>query len=737
MLVDVFSNTQTQNRANNKYRMADEEYEQGEENEQVDAENNAAGEEGDDQQDDEPQSPDALGETAQQQEKQPDEQKEILPDKKPFTGEVLIDLKDSGSVRVLFKDSSLPPWLPYLLADDVFYYLRELEASSGGVVPAATEASPDRDGGLEGPPNVANTIFSLSPNADGSYSAWLGEAAAVAAPVQRVGITEPPKRSAADADGDGDDGAADEQQAPAVAAADVVSNDTRASLPDLAVDAVTLAALFSAEILKRFFAHPTTLLTSLQQWIVAQGPSDTILNNISGAKPSSKNKLKIDYNPIFQQMQDDSASSSTWKVVLNTFAKAGLHAQKPVDPALITTPQLAIAFVQLLAILPRSQISTWTQPKREADEDRTDEASLMFSQPLSYLLGNIVLELRRRDARCCNGRPAPKIPASQVVKKFIPANPAQIEDLDDLSVSKDFSRRPYFPVSMYLYQSDLALVALGLYAQHEDLLPAFQDLLALKRRKSRRHDDASGTFQLLYHALPLFTCEIGQHVINVSPSWKLFTPTGLVHPQAFAASAAAELVQKEPRLVKSFARKFFLEISSQDEIMKTLEKTAPTMHESLSKCSQLFDSLLREVQSGTANAERLEGLVANEELDAATVFSPIVLHQALYARNFSVLKHLIGSKGVVSTQRDFLSHEVDVLEAALDESDASLLQHIVGCGISLNTVVFNGLHSGLSLVQTLHAGDFEAALELWRTVERNRVADPTKKHGLLRNVINH
>ena len=161
------------------------------------------------------------------------------------------------------------------------------------------------------------------------------------------------------------------------------------------------------------------------------------------------------------------------------------------------------------------------------------------------------------------------------------------------------------------------------------------------------------------------------------------------------------------------------------------------MHESLSKCSQLFDSLLREVQSGTANAERLEGLVANEELDAATVFSPIVLHQALYARNFSVLKHLIGSKGVVSTQRDFLSHEVDVLEAALDESDASLLQHIVGCGISLNTVVFNGLHSGLSLVQTLHAGDFEAALELWRTVERNRVADPTKKHGLLRNVINH
>jgi hypothetical protein len=668
---------------------------------------------------------------------------EILPEKKPLRDEVLVDLRQSEPVRVLLKDSGLPPWLRYIISDDIFYFNREVDGPPQPPVVAADGAHVEVETSL--PTNVANTPFVLSANSDGSYSAYATEPDAGA--VSKAPVVEPNGNSGKRPEETQED-AADEKDDTAGAVtgdapADVVSNDTRSSSqPDIIIDALTLAALFSRDVLKRFMRHPTTTFSTLQSWIIGQGATDAMLENIAEAKSGdAKLRLKIDYNPFFLQLRNDLPSGNSWKYVISTFARAGLHASKPIDTSLLVTPQLVLTYAQLLMLLPRSQVLAWTQPKREGDEERSGED--LAGQPLSYLLGNTLLELRRREARCVNGRPSLKVSASAALKKFLPANPALVEEtLDDVPLSNDYAARTYFPPTLYLWQSDVALLAIGLYAQHEELLPVFKELLGLKLRKARRHDDNSGTFHLLYNALPLMRLDAGQHVIFVSPAWRLFTNTGQVNAAEYATSAAAELAAKEPRLVAAFARKFFLELSTGSQggnasQLAVLEKSAPAVSEAILLCQRSYERLYSEIANGQASAATLDAVVASETLDESTVFSPLVLYQAIVGRNYSVLKHLVASKNVVTVQRDVSSNQVDVLEAALDTADPVLLRHVVECGVSLNTVIHHGLHSGLSLVQTLAEGQFDAALELWRAVERNRVADPTKKHGLLRNVMSH
>ena len=353
----------------------------------------------------------------------------------------------------------------------------------------------------------------------------------------------------------------------------------------------------------------------------------------------------------------------------------------PVSPTPIcTTPQMVLSYLDFLMHIPRSALASWTKTKLEDPEDDIEDAADIAldptseehqERPLSYMLGNVLLDIRRREARKRRGKKDMRLGMfaahkAALTAKFVESNTVLdplvtarhavnvvAEEAEaqaaarHLSVKSEFLSSwkgaaegessvhapatewddvpSFWPVSLRLYDSDLVALACGRYGA----LETFQEVLRIKaeRREPRLVDDTVGTYHLLLQLLPELAASCSQYLLHYAAncvpvipiltarstitSFDLLDTLAAIDPESTETETTTiEGVScRSTSLCLQIAQQFYQRWSSDSLFLDSLQARAPSVHRYVCCEIDKFHRLLSGVENGDISPEQLDAWV--------------------------------------------------------------------------------------------------------------------------------
>jgi hypothetical protein len=705
---------------------------------------------------------------------------EDLPEEKPFDGEAKLYLGGSVAVNVSFADSSLPRWLSYIVADDLFWFLRtsttaEGEAEGGIVAekePAQEEGTEDNSSKRKPQPQTPfepnfRFVLELESESPTTYAAKLPSVPA--APVEAT-ATKPNEEEE------------QEEAQPEVAKPVAITptlEEEKGDSEELTIDAMTLAAIFSPDIFSYLLERKEASLSGLESWLQFTVGEDNdlgqaLVNNLlraaetlksrkleaheaaaqkhqkeapSGDEPEGAAAPKVPFVPprvaldfcwIFEKLSQDAKRFSTMCLrTLRSLLSAGYVPQKPPTPSILRNSAAVQAYALLLVGMPRSVATKWIG-KLSEEPDEKPELS-----PLSYFCGQILLDLRTRNARRTNGK-ASKSDAAAVHRKILSAWKPQFDGI----IATPFESRPYCPETLELRDSDLILLLLALSPQ-EIGGASFQDFFQLRNRAVQPL--TSGTNTLLMDSLHLMNSRAALAFIASADSG-MCRSKGSVDMLSWARSHGRLFPDD---FVKPFSQRYFSSILSQNEVVAALKTEKPTLLESMEKCQETLNSFEESVRSGKAEVHDLEAMVSAGF--GEVVLTPYVLWLAIEASHATLVEELFIHQRITQvTPQSRTAKPITAIEHALRSRNVAMSSLLVHLGADLSVTWDGGKLNGMIFIEDFwkvsgvdvegNATDAfgsaerknhqeqnavaEDLLLLWKTREHERGTDPSKLYGL-------
>ncbi|CUG87140.1 Hypothetical protein, putative [Bodo saltans] len=642
--------------------------------------------------------------------------------------------------------------------------------------------------------------------------------------------------SGADDEEDGADGTSSKRPASAnknaaAAAAAAAPAEAVVELLNFKIDILTLAALKSYDIFAFMLSNiPSVSLDGLVDWalresscteavLAATAEIKTAVNeektnaanlllaqrpvkqqqppqdDEDGEKPSSAAALKpppppptrviiqqtkTNFEPFFSAISANGTRNQLLLRLARALAKSGCVPKGPIaTETLLTTPDAVWLYLELLRAWPRSLIAQWTLPLAAEGDDPVDEDTRK-TKPLSYVLGSMVLDNRRRSQRTVVGKAALRTSALRAFRGLMPAKLLTVEQGDDTIVCPAYSPKTdgTLPLSLTLLQSDLILLLIG-SMEEASLAELFADILRLRAQHPNRalaHEDRTALWHSLFHNIHHLQPWAAQELIKAAPFNSLFLKGGLARVEDFSArylfeydgrfaqspGACEEAVERHQfflaHLAKKFTAKFWPELAESEATMIPLERQGLGYLSSVMEAQKAHRAVL-EVTIQPAAQRKEQNII--DVLERAWVDGssddPVALHETIFhstlmglamdAKNITVVKFLAQRASVVTVRtHGGTTADVGLLDEALRRGDHDLLRALIDLGLELTHGTRQGLVSGVGALQAppdfdkvlptedaIAAADAAsmALIEHWMLVNKDRIADPEKRNGLL------
>lgn len=710
------------------------------------------------------------------------EEEEELPPEKPWQGTFQMLLPGmAGAQAVKATDSALPTWLRYVLADDGFFFKYHVFPKKKA--PAAHQPADGEDAPPPPPPEdegAAEEEAGFKPNEkifvrqarDNTFYLTVEEEVHHVVPV----AVTPSTAAANTTTGDDEKSDAAENNdsgngSPASAAIPVVQQQQQQQqLLSFTVDPLTLAAVKSLDCLIAMLEVPHVALETLFAWALADArQTEVVLHNFVEAKNATahlaKRKIAANFSPFFVQLAEDESRSKVIQSTVRSLCLAGVAPSSPLDTeSLVVTVDTALLYLNILKTMPRSVLVSWTLPQVNEGDDPIDDDTKK-AKPVSFLLGSVILDHRRRVAREAKGKKKLRDSAATTCSKFFPKK-YKVEQDDDAVVTNGYSAKKdgTIPLALTLYQSDLLLLVLG-SSHEEDLQGLFDTVLTLRLNHAKRslHDDRMGMIHLLFNAMDHLRHNAVHSLLSKVPFGKLFVKGGLARVDDFiqrfllehdsratqSKGVNEDAVARNQWFLSHFAHavaaKFWPELSAVESTIMALERHGGKFLAVLMDAAGTHKKFVEDVTSAkplddSVMAAKINAIAAVPlKIHPRTVFNSSLMALAIEANNLTVVKYLALEHNVVTAKADpLVGGEVEVLDEALARADIPLLQLLIDIGFNLNTKLHQGRASGVSALQDLsvipRSEVAEEVLSHWRKVEADRIANPDKKHGLLLSI---
>jgi hypothetical protein len=491
-------------------------------------------------------------------------------------------------------------------------------------------------------------------------------------------------------------------------------------------------------------------------------------------------KTKTNFEPFFTAISADATRNKLLLRLARDLAKSGCVPNAPIPTdQLLTTPDTVWLYVELLRSWPRSLIAQWTLPLPAEGDDPVDEDTRK-AKPLSYILGSMLLDNRRRRQRTVVGKSALRTSALRTFRGLMPAKLLTVEQGDDTIVCPAYSPKAdgSLPLSLTLLQSDLIMLVVG-SIEEASLAELFADILRLRAQHPNRAlllEDRTALWHSLFHNIHHLQPWAAQELFKAAPFHRLFLKGGLARVEDFCArylfeydgrfaqspGACDEAVERNQfflaHLGKTFTAKFWPELAESEATMIPLERQGLAYLSLLMDAQKAHRAVLevtiqhvaqRDEQRTVDVLERAWAQGNSEDPVALndTIFHSTLMGLAMDAKNLTVVRFLAQRASVVTVRTHGGSTaDVGLLDEALRRGDHDLLRTLIDLGLELTQGVRQGLVSGIGALQSppdfnkilptedaIDAAD-AAAMDLiqhWMLVNKDRVADPEKRHGLL------
>ena len=686
--------------------------------------------------------------------------------------------------------TSLPTWVRYLVADDMFYFQRVLEGKGspshpvaeeeGASANAAGEAATDEGGGdataaagsgagADAGATAAGAIgfdpnlkFVVEPPAEGSAADEPFVLKIYVPPAEVVDNTEAPAGGEGDAAGgqaaeDGG-GAVDDDAGAAAAAADGSGEASKSgqgaeeppAAPPIILDALTLAALFSTDVLTYALRSSpqavagTVSLEGVCQWLIMASddrinPSLEALLSVLSHDP--KRKVVPSIEPLFAVAVSGAASDIDRRLshnafqLLQSFLRSNVAPNLPFDGRRLASVAGVRYYVDLLCAVPRTLLVSWMEPLPGTEESGGQE----LPPPVAPLLGKILLDIRKRRARDRTGSKQSvtnaEIIHARALPKVLESGP------EDPVVTDTWLPRGYAPSPLRLYASDLVLTALS---GRNDTLASYRSLLLRKcdDEATRRPFWAPvGTFQLLWNSLhdmlpaaAVLTVKWTPRAVmerrwlslsSVVQAWTLgFYPpkpqssqvasraesspqvgdlaghaqsSTVITPPAVPTVNLAALHASFADIAEIVARRFsdlIVHHPHEMHIMDSVKEQLPMLAGKISVMQQLVKQAENVLQSATASSvtdvekitTALSAIDGELGRDSELLLTPEMMHNAIQSGNTAGLLWL-ANRGVSRTvPRGSTRAPVSVLEYCCRQGNYELVSFLVSCGANLDTL---------------------------------------------------
>ena len=758
-----------------------EDYDDRDEDEREDEE----GEEGDDDA-----GAAATAKDAKAKEVEPEEE---LPDEKPYDGSVKMVLGGAAGaapvvVTVPAEGGGLPAWLPYVLADDEFWFQRTVTGGKKkkAAVSAAGDGGEDGDVGDEGdaPPPAADDaggeegeegapafdccqrFVLVSDGAEpptyackvyvppAPVDAGEGDEAAADAdkPADEAAEGGDGTGEGGDGDGDGDDAAAAAAAVAAVAAA-----DEEEPADEVVVDGVVFAAVFSPSALAYMlgaragadavdlstamaFVHRATDAAGTTGDTVSAGKAvfDAVLNATADGNSPAR---KVDYAFVFERLATaDSfdAGDAALSMMRRLLAAKKFPPAAAINPAHLSSVPAFTAYAELLMTMPRAQLQAWTQPGA-ADDDGNEAPATV-----APWLATVLLDVRRRIARERTGKPPARLSAEAVHARHIPVAtpqppkddapaPIVLEQAGDSVVAPHFLRRAYAPETLALFSSDLALFVLG---QRDDTAASFEQLFRRKIAVPRERDNANGCPALLWStAQSHLTATNVATLVRLTPqAW--FQENGPVDVATWATNFLADA-----KIPAWAARGFndeasfavacrFLPHMQRAGVADVVAAASPSLAKHLQEAQKASVDFVESLGQPAAYDEAtLDATVA--KIGHELVCTSAAMMAAVSAKNEKAIVWLL-NHGVAQVLPAGATQPLPLLQYAATNGDVELTLFLVACGANLRALWRDGRTTALCYIQdNFPAAATDEVLSVWHAREADRGTDPRRKVGLL------
>ncbi|MDP2059129.1 MAG: hypothetical protein Q8J97_05270, partial [Flavobacteriaceae bacterium] len=375
------------------------------------------------------------------------------------------------------------------------------------------------------------------------------------------------------------------------AAAANAQDEDEAEAEVVIVDALTLAAIFSAAVLNVCLSQPNLSTKTLTDFCAATvGHKSVIVENMVAAQAKAhekvaneakRRKVAIDFSWLWvrQTLPGDAGDAllPTMRSYVQRLIAAKVVPAGGISAALLTSAAAARSYVYLLWLMPKSTLKaisaaapTEDEPAPPAeDEEEGGSGGGSKRKCVSAFLSGLLLDVRRRLARRKAGkRDLRQTPADAQGPLF----PAKLEDAFDLVVADKYGARDYVPSPLVLRASDLALLMLAM-APAEFAADSFQRLLKLKLAVARAADSNSGLAHVLLHSISEVTEPAAKAIILSTP------------PQALEPRGAVDLYQLVSAVPEGFfnysdlfAKQFWVEINGNAEALANIAAKHPKLH---------------------------------------------------------------------------------------------------------------------------------------------------------------
>ena len=704
--------------------------------------------------------------------KKPEKVVEVLPDKKPWSGEALVLLEAAAEpVRVVFSDPSLPDWLSYLINDDFFYFKRSIgtvakppqdeDAKGDAAAAAATEVEPTEEAVEElhtAVPEEPSVPFEVS------YKIAL-EASSEGPKVYAAKPYVPPPAQAAE-DGDQPDGnvsqpadapakpqgegeeEAEDEGAEAKLDASSSKNDSlppvqeappveeEEAAPPIIMDVVTLAAQFSPEALSFCLTLPDAKLSGLEQWCYATArsiASPLIANFCRATKSVPSKRFAFDFTWLFERMGERGANMAELTEMMLLLLSSNVVPSSPILPPFIRNPEIAQAFVQFLLHIPKSLLKAWmVAPASEEEETKS------VPSPISSALGNVLLDLRRRAVRQSKGKKPLRLKSVSAQAPYLPKQSDCHGGVADTVCAPAIALRDYCPHSLVAYMSDVILLALGM-APALDGAESFKVLLERAIARSvERSNSAWGGLHLLYCSIHALNADCIATLIQLTPR-STFAQYGPVDIASFTSVLRPDFTH-----ASEFATKFWsciLRRNDCEAVLSELGSKCPPLADALRQGGTHFDDLMRGLEgnphmSFDEAASLLNNYSQANVLGTEVVACPQLLKVAVDAQNKAAI-HWFIAHGVQAVSSSPTDRPVDIVEYCLKRSMVELVFFLCDIGADLKAPWDGGYTCPLEYVEavwrTYPEGErlISELMSLWQAREHERHTDPVRRFGLV------